>query len=115
MKSIFNTIFSSICVYWGIYFVALTVNTPVFANDNSAVSNGLIPREPNFFRQGREQFETEIRLLFHKSQISPTNILKGVPDIIKTQEQLLPLENPRSSPVDTNKSELNQLIYHREH
>ncbi|QLE55302.1 hypothetical protein FD725_07120 [Nostoc sp. TCL26-01] len=94
--------------------MALIVNTPVFAIDNPQISNGLLPREPNFFSQGREQFEAEIRLLFHKSLMSPSSILKGIPDTIKTQEQLLPLENPRSSPVDTNKSELNQIVDHRE-
>lgn len=107
MKNITQKIFLTLATTVGISVVALLLTSPVAANDNSQITNSLIPREPNFFQQGREQFERELQLLVKKSQTNQEDLLKVSPNNPPIQEELSPPEKPQVTPVEPNKSESN--------
>lgn len=107
MKNLAQKIFLTLATTIGISLLALLLTSPVAADDNSRITSGLIPREPNFFQQGREQFEREIQLLVKKSQTNQEDILKVSPNNPLIQEELSPLEKPEVAPVEPNKSESN--------
>jgi hypothetical protein len=86
----------------------LLLSSPASANDYSRINSGLIPREPNFFQQGREQFEREIQLLIKRSRTNQETVLKVNPDVVPKQEDLLRLlEKPQVVPSESNKYEPN--------
>ncbi|MBD2347254.1 hypothetical protein [Anabaena subtropica] len=104
MKNFLKKIFTNIAIALGIYLVALFINAPVAADENSQVINSLTPREPNFFQQGITQFERETQLLIKLSQTNQEPVLKLVPDKLPIQEQLSPLEKPQALPSEPNKT-----------
>ncbi|MBD2388668.1 hypothetical protein [Cylindrospermum sp. FACHB-282] len=76
----------------------LLMNAPAGANEIQPVFNGgIYPREPNFFSQGREQFEREIQVLLHRNDENGKPLLKMSPDVQRLQERLTPGENPANS------------------
>lgn len=104
MKNITQKIFLTLATTVGISLVALLLTLPVAANDNSQINNSqitnsLIPREPNFFQQGREQFERELQLLIKRSQTNQETVLKVIPDKPQIQQELSPLEKPQVVPT----------------
>jgi len=107
MRNIAQKIFLTLATTVGISLAALLLTSPVAANDNSQITNGLIPREPNFFQQGREQFERELQLLVKRSRTNQEDILKLSPNNSQIQEELSPLEKPQVAPIEPNKSESN--------
>ncbi len=107
MKNIAQKIFLTLATTVGISLLALLLTSPVEAEDNSRITSGLIPREPNFFQQGREQFEREIQLLVKRSRTNQEDILKVSPNNLQIQEELSPSEKPQVPPMEPNKSESN--------
>jgi cell fate regulator YaaT (PSP1 superfamily) len=107
MKNIMQKILLTLATTAGISLIALLLTSPVAANDYSRINNGLIPREPNFVQQGREQFEREIQVLIKKGQNNQEPVLKITPNIVRTQEDLLRLEKPQLLPSEPKKSEHN--------
>ena len=107
MKNSGQKAFSTLATTVGIYLGTLLLTYPVAANDYSRINSGLIPRELNFFQQGREQFEREIQLLIKSSRTNQETILKVSPNSLPTQEDLLRLEKPQVVPSEPNKSESN--------
>ncbi|BAT54427.1 hypothetical protein NOS3756_33960 [Nostoc sp. NIES-3756] len=108
MKNIMRKIFLTLATTAGLSLVTLLLNSPVAANDYSQIRGGLIPREPNFFQQGREQFEREVQLLIKRSRTNQETVLKVNPDVVPKQQDLLHLlEKPQVVPSEPNKSEPN--------
>lgn len=104
MKNVKIKFFSIVAIVLGICSVTSLIATPVVADENSQIINGITSREPNFFQQGMKQFETEIQRLAKRSQTNQESILKIVPDKSLIQEQLLPLEKPQVLPSQPEKS-----------
>ncbi|BCL39317.1 hypothetical protein [Nostoc sp. MS1] len=108
MKNIVQKIFLTLATTAGLSVVALLLSLPASANDYSQIRGALIPREPNFFQQGRDQFEREIQLLIQRNQKNQETVLKVNPDVVPKQEDLLRLlEKPQVVPSEPNKSEPN--------
>ncbi|HEY9803077.1 MAG TPA: hypothetical protein V6D25_22130 [Leptolyngbyaceae cyanobacterium] len=107
MKNIAQQTFLRLTITVGISLIALLLTSPVAANDNSQITNSLIPRQPNFFQQGREQFERELQLLIKRSRTNQETVLKVVPDKPNIQQQLSPLEQPQVVPTVPVESEPN--------
>ncbi|MBD2504312.1 hypothetical protein [Anabaena azotica] len=107
MKNSEKKIFLTLATTVGISLGTLLLTSPVAANDNSQINNSLIPREPNFFQQGREQFERELQLLIKSSRTNQETVLKVVPDKPNIQQQLSPLEKPQVVPTVPIESEPN--------
>jgi hypothetical protein len=64
-------------------------------NFNPQIINGLYNLEQhNFFREGREQFDREIKQLNEQSRGKPDNLLQVSPEIKQIQRRLTPLESP---------------------
>jgi hypothetical protein len=107
MKNSGQKAFLTLATTLGISLVTLLLTSPVAANDYSRINSGLIPREPNFFQQGREQFEREIQLLIKSSRTNQETVLKVIPDNPNIQQQLSPLEKPQVVPTVPIESEPN--------
>jgi hypothetical protein len=62
----------------------------------SGYINGLYNlEEPNFFREGRTQFDREIKQLYDQSLAEPDKVLKVSPEIQRTLRQLTPFESDK--------------------
>lgn len=107
MKNIVQKIFSGFATPIKVSLVVLLLSTPVVANENSQITSGLIPREPNFFQQGREQFDKEIDLLLKINRQTQEPVLKVSPNQLPIQEQLLPFEKSQPLPSNHNNSKTN--------
>ncbi|MCG6136272.1 MAG: hypothetical protein MET45_16775 [Nostoc sp. LLA-1] len=85
----------------------LWVSLPLAAKASQPVINGAInPREPNFFTQGREEFEKEIHLLLNRSRSALDTPLKiNLQQQQRIQEQLAPLEKRPDSPSHPHESQ----------
>ncbi len=75
-------------------------NIPQVSNNvhnlNPQIINGLYNLEQrNFFREGREQLDREIKELYEQSRSKPGNVLQLNPEIKQIQRQLAPLELPK--------------------
>ncbi|GAP94457.1 hypothetical protein [Leptolyngbya sp. NIES-2104] len=82
--------------------VSLVISSPVFAQtipnlsslDRQRISRDLTPpNSQDFFNQGREQFEREIRRLNERSQQKQENLLKVDPATRYPEDQSLRLLN----------------------
>ncbi len=75
-------------------------NIPQLSNNvhnlNPQITSGLYNLEQrNFFREGREQLEREIKELYEQSRSKPGNVLQLNPEVKQIQRQLAPLELPQ--------------------
>ncbi|MBD2251968.1 hypothetical protein [Nostoc parmelioides] len=107
MKTIVQKIFSGLATPIKVSLTVLLLSTPAVANENSQITGGLIPREPNFFKQGRELFDREIYFLITTNRQTQEAVLK-VPSQLSIQEQLLPFEKSQPLPNNSHNPKTNQ-------
>ncbi|ABA22131.1 conserved hypothetical protein [Trichormus variabilis ATCC 29413] len=107
MKNIVQKIFSGLATPIKISLAVLLLSTPAVANENSQITGGLIPREPNFFKQGRDLFDREIYRLLTTNRQTQEAVLK-IPHQLSIQEQLFPLEKPQPLPSNYNSPKTNK-------
>ncbi|WP_066381609.1 MULTISPECIES: hypothetical protein [unclassified Anabaena] len=103
MKNTLYNIFSRLAITATVVLAALLITVPVAANENQQITNALInPRGIDFFREGQEQFEHEMKVLMMKDSLLPEKLLQINPEVMQVQQQLLPLENHQVIPGDVN-------------
>ncbi|BAB76243.1 hypothetical protein ACN23B_22800 [Anabaena sp. FACHB-709] len=107
MKNIVQKIFSGLATPIKLSLAVLLLSTPAVANENSRITSGLIPREPNFFKQGRDLFDREIYLLLTTNRQAQESVLK-IPNQLSIQEKLLPFEKPQPLPSNHNNPRINK-------
>jgi hypothetical protein len=86
-------------------FIFMLITPAAEANSYQPVINGILhqQQENDFFKQGREKFEEEIKLLIQRSRSTPHEILKINPEVLQIHETLSPREKPESATTDINR------------
>ncbi len=93
-----DQIFSTSAIATALVIIISPLNAPAIANNlQQTVNSALYPREPNFFSDGRKQFDREVQLLLQKRDSETEPILKINSEPENIPPELAPLEKPPNS------------------